>query len=244
VGDLRTVAGKRLDGLVDGAFAFSITILIVGAGDSMNSYDGLLATFAQVPAFALSLLVILSFWWAHRQFSLISLHNDWINDALSIVVMFVIMIYVYPVSFLTRSLTHWLSDAALPGTGLLPHQIRSVYEIFGAGFALLSIIYAIMYARSTYLNDAHGPYVPMRFKATAKRASYLWAVWAVAALFSMLTASFGGLDWLIWFPLLPYGLAMALLIGWRLLAPIPLQPPLDEDDLAEMQRLMRTSRGA
>lgn len=240
MGDLRTVAAKRLDGFVDGAFAFGITILIVGTGDAMTSYDGLLATFAYVPAFALSLIIILSFWWAHRQFSLITLHNDWINDALSIIVMFVILIYVFPVSFLTRSLTHWLSDAALPGTGLLPYQIRSVYEIFGAGFALLSLIYAVMYARSAYDTDNQGPYVPMRFKPAAKRASHVWALWGVTAILSILIAVLGGLSALIWSPLIPYGLAMLLLMGWRLRRPIAPQPPLDEEDLIEFQRLRRT----
>lgn len=239
MGDLRTVAAKRLDGFVDGAFAFGITILIVGTGDAMTSYAGLLATFAYVPAFALSLIIILSFWWAHRQFSLITLHNDWINDALSIVVMFVILIYVFPVSFLTRALTHWLSDAALPGAGLLPYQIRSVYEIFGVGFALLSLIYAAMYARSAYLDDGEGPYVPIRFKPAAKRASHVWAVWGVTAILSILTGFLGGLDALIWLPLVPYGIAMLALIGLRLWAPIRQQPPLDDEDLLEFQRQRR-----
>lgn len=246
MGDLRTVAGKRLDGLVDGAFAFGITILIVGTGDATISYDGLIATFAQVPAFSLSLLIILSFWWAHRQFSLMTLHNDWINDALSIIVMFVILIYVFPVSFLTRALTHWLSDAALPGTGLLAFQIRSVYEIFGGGFALLSGIYAVMYARSAYPDEddtiGHGPYVPARFKPAAKRASYLWAIWAVAAILSILTAVLGGLNWLIWLPLVPYALAMIAALGWLIWTPSKPPPPLDEEDMIEWQRKLRAAQ--
>ena len=142
--DRRSVGEKRLDAFVDAAFAFAVSILIVGIGDGVESYDDLLATFSYVPAFLLSLVVILGFWWAHRQYSEIVARRDKVSAALSMV----IMVFVYPVSFLAQALLHWLSDARLPGQGLHPAQIRSLYQIFGGGFALLSSIYALLYFRA------------------------------------------------------------------------------------------------
>ena len=200
--DSRTVAAKRLDAFVDSAFAFAVTILVVGTTGAMNSYDGLMATFAQVPAFALSLFIIVSFWWAHRQFSLIVQRGDKVNDALSMLIMFVILIYVFPVSFLMRALMHWVSDAALPGNGLLPFQVRSIYLTFGAGFAILSGAYAIMYYRAANVRGKMR--VPKIFRAAAWRASVWWATCAATALLSMLISYYGDLEGLIWMPLVPY----------------------------------------
>ncbi len=227
--DLRTVAAKRLDAFVDGAFAFAVTMLVVGTAGAMDSYDGLMATFAHVPAFALSLTIIVSFWWAHRQFSLIVLRSDKINDALSMLIMFVILIYVFPVSFLMKALMHWLSDAALPGNGLLPFQVRSIYLSFGAGFAILSAAYALMYFRAT---NVHGKLrVPKMFRPTARRASFWWAACAITALLSMLITYYGDVEGLIWIPLIPYFAFLLLLLMWRVFAPIKARRAMNMDEM-------------
>ncbi len=202
MGDIRNVAAKRLDSFVDGAFAFAVTILVVGTGGATESFDGLLRTFAYVPAFVPSLIIILSFWWAHRQFSIIIRRTDTLNDMLSILIMFVIQIYVFPVAFLMRALLHWLSDGALPGTGLLPEQIRTTYAIFGGGFALLSAAYSLMYFRASI---AHGKLsVFLSVRLIARRAAIWWMLCAVAGLTSIFIGELGGLERLIWLPLCPY----------------------------------------
>jgi len=231
--DLRTVAAKRLDAFVDGAFAFSVTMLVVGTAGAMDSYDGLIATFAHVPAFALSLVVIVSFWWAHRQFSLIILRSDKFNDAISMLIMFVILIYVFPVSFLMKALVHWMSDAALPGTGLLPFQIRWIYLSFGTGFAILSGSYAVMYFRAAH---EHGKLrVPKIFRSTARRASFWWAACAASALLSLLITYTGDVEGLIWIPLLPYFGFLVLLLVWWIFAPTQTRRAMNMDDPNEAE---------
>ena len=154
--------------------------------------------------------------------------------------MFIILIYVFPVSFLTRSLVHWLTDAALPGVGLLPYQIRSVYGIFGAGFALLSIIFVIQYARAGYFGGSAGSYLPHRFVPIARRSSQFWAIWSIAAMLSMMIANLGALSQLIWSPLLPYGMAMVVVVAWQLWSPIAPQRPMDDNDVAEMEAIFQS----
>jgi len=213
VSDFRSVGEKRLDAFVDASFAFAVSILVVGTGGVAESYDSLLEKFGHVPSFLLSLIIILSFWWAHRQYSQIVRRSDKLNDALSILIMFVIMVYVYPVSFLMQSLVHWLSDGTLPGRGMLPEQIRQTYLIFGVGLAFLSAIYAWLYSRAARAHNRLR--VASRFHGLAKRASRWWALCAVTAILSILVAQFGGLQGLIWLPLLPYLLLfIALAAKW------------------------------
>jgi len=212
--DRRSVGEKRLDAFVDAAFAFAVSILIIGIGDKVESYDDLIAAFYYVPAFLVSLLVILGFWWAHRQYTEIVDRRDKVSAALSILIMFIIMVFVYPVSFLSAALLHWLSDARLPGQGLHPAQIRVIYQIFGGGFALLSLIYTLLYFRAT-----RGKYrvrLNHHFRRISMRASQWWAACAAASLLSMLIAFASGVEGLIWLPLTPY-IILLLLRGLYLL---------------------------
>ncbi len=152
--DRRSAGGKRLDGLIDSAFAFSATLLVVGKSGTMQSYSDLLASFANVPAFGLSMIVIISFWWAHRQYSLLVPRYDAASDAISLLILFVILIFVFPLSFLAEALTHWLSDGQLPGRGLTADETRNAYFVFGTGFCVLSGLYTALFGMALRTTNA------------------------------------------------------------------------------------------
>ncbi len=208
--DPRAVGTKRLDSFVDSAFAFAATILVVGNAVSMRSFDDLIAELSRVPAFGISLGIILSFWWAHRSFSLLAPRRDAICDAISIAIMIVILVYVFPLSFMVEAAVHWLSDGRLPGRGLDAQQIRPVYFIFGTGFALLSGLYAGLYSR---LRFARSRVVLRRalWPAVERRLAN-WLVGMAAGLGSVLLAEVSSIGAVVWLPSLPY-LGFALYVA-------------------------------
>ncbi len=232
--DRRSVGEKRLDAFVDAAFAFAVSILIIGIGDKVESFDDLLAAFSFVPAFLVSLIIILGFWWAHRQYTEIVSRRDKVSGAFSILIMFIIMVFVYPVSFLAQALLHWLTDAWLPGQGLHPGQIRTIYQIFGAGFALLSGIYALLYFRAT--RGRIRMRLRSHFRPIALRASAWWAACGVTSILSIITARSSGLEGLIWLPLVPYLIFLLLLLANYFFGPFLLKQhpvsaqPEDEEE--------------
>ncbi len=208
--DRRTAGGKRLDGLIDSAFAFSATLLVVGKNGTMQSYSDLLASFSNVPAFALSLVVIISFWWAHRQYGLLVSHYDAASDAISLLIMFTILIFVFPLSFLAEALTHWLSDGRLPGRGLTADETRNAYFVFGTGFCLLSGLYALLFGLA--LRATNAPRVGKLLRPRVREATMIWICCILTGGVSLATASMWDIRQLIWVPSIPYLLLLVFIL--------------------------------
>ncbi|MCY7281201.1 MAG: DUF1211 domain-containing protein [Sphingomonas bacterium] len=57
--------GRRLDNFTDSAFAFAVTLLIIGGGSSIGDSDALLVALGDLPAFAFGFAIITMFWVAH-----------------------------------------------------------------------------------------------------------------------------------------------------------------------------------
>lgn len=205
--DRRTVGKKRLDAFVDGAFAFSATLLAVGNAPAMESFDDVIMRFAHVPAFGLSLLVIMSFWWAHRQYGYLVVHDDSISNAVSIFIMFLVMVFVFPLGFLAESFLHWLSDGILPGIGLNASQMEYIYLLFGIGFILLSAAYAFLYWHA--LNGRINRRVPAVLLPSTNQRFHNWILCILTGFVSIIAAQLAPIESLIWLPMLPYGILVA-----------------------------------
>ena len=63
---LRGMEMTRLETFADAAFAFAVTLLVVGGGDFIPAtFDEMIQAMKQVPAFAASFANIMLFWYAH-----------------------------------------------------------------------------------------------------------------------------------------------------------------------------------
>ncbi len=207
--DRRTIGKKRLDAFVDGAFAFSATLLAIGAAPAMESFDDVITRFSHVPAFGLSMLVIMSFWWAHRQLGNLVVHDDVISNAISIFIMFLVMIFVFPLGFLMESFLHWLSDGLLPGRGLNASEMTTIYLLFGAGYGLMSAAYALLYWH--VLNSRVSLRVPNLLIPATKLRFKNWLLCIITAIISIILSETAPLESLIWLPMIPYAILILYL---------------------------------
>lgn len=173
----------------------------------MQSYSELLASFANVPAFGLSLAIIISFWWAHRQYSLLVPRHDAVSEAISLLIMFIILIFVFPLSFLAEALTHWLSDGRLPGRGLTADETRAAYVIFGTGFCLLSGLYTALFGLA--LGTKNSARTGRFFRLRLRDATMNWMLCLLAGGVSLAIANMWNVEQLIWAPSVPYLLLLA-----------------------------------
>src|SRR5579859_6119970 len=105
----------RLESFVDASFAFAVTLLAISIGHLPTSVPEMLHALRGIPAFALSFLLIARVWAAHRAWSRHYDIEDRYSLQLSLVLVFLVLVFVYPLRFifglLFSSFSHgFLSD--------------------------------------------------------------------------------------------------------------------------------------
>jgi uncharacterized membrane protein len=141
---------RRLDNFVDAAFAFAVTLLVISAAAPPQSLDDLETALFNIPASAGAFVLIVLFWMSHRVFSRLAEVRDGVTTLISLAIVFTVLVYVYPLRLLMQSLFYWLSGGRLPGRELIDSfsDLASLYAVYGWGFALLSGLYALLFART------------------------------------------------------------------------------------------------
>ena len=153
---------SRIEGFSDAVFGFAITLLVVSL-EVPATFDDLIAAFRGLPVFAITFAMLLLVWHEHHTyFPRFALHDGitiWLNGAL----LFVVMVYIYPLKFLfgflagPQGLPAGIANQQMVREG----QMDDLMVIYGIGFCSLFVLLAAMYARSfragarAGLDDAH-----------------------------------------------------------------------------------------
>lgn len=178
----RPLETQRLDAFVDAAFAFAVSLLIIAGGEPLRSFDDLLRALLRIPAFLAGFALILLFWLAHRTWSALGPRRDGVSTLLSLAVVFSVLVFVFPLRLLMESAVHFISGGRLPGQGLISSfdQLGWTYLIYGLGFTVLSVLYALLFRHARDgLDD--GP---------TRQAAHEWCrTWALAAATGLLSGA-------------------------------------------------------
>jgi uncharacterized membrane protein len=179
----------RLETFVDAAFAFAVTLLVVGGGDNVPAnYDEFVFAMLQVPAFALCFANIAFFWYAHytwsRRFGL----EDLPSTVLSLMLIFVVLIFVYPLKAIYAGAFNFIPgfDSRYVFSYSSVEDFAGVLVIFGLAFSSLSAIIVLLNWRAVRVADSIGLSETERFDAIT--TIHLWMVCAVLPLGSVLIA--------------------------------------------------------
>jgi uncharacterized membrane protein len=210
---------RRLDAFVDAAFAFAVTLLIVGGGDTPERFSDLSAMLLRAPAFAAAFALIAMFWLGYRDLGRLWPHRDGLSTALSLAIVFVVLLYVFPLRFIMEAALHALSGGWLPGTRLAEtlQEQRYLYVAYGAGCLVLSVLYGTLYRHHRGQGE---PTPDQALTATIWIGN--WSILAGVSGISMLLAAVAPDDFASWAPGMIYmvigpliGLSMALRFGRR-----------------------------
>jgi uncharacterized membrane protein len=184
----------RLQGFSDAVFALSATLLVVTL-EVPDSYEALLDSVAGFPAFALAFAAIISLWYEHRRFFNEYPLVDDITLVLNSLLLFVVLLYVYPLKLLSLVIAeHFLGAAPDVTIGMGEAETRGLYLIFGAAIFAVTAVFALLHLRAWRLREQLGLNELDRYELRV-RAMILGGVAAIAGL-SMLLAALGlGLSW-------------------------------------------------
>ena len=180
----------RIETFVDAAFAFSFTMLVISIDVIPRSTQELLAASRDIPAFVLSTLVIGSIWIAHSTWSRAFGLQDKLTIYLSLGLVVLVLIFVYPIKLMIQATVLYLSRGYL-GTelpGMLWTDVANLFVYFALGLMALSFIIISLYQNSLRYRDelVLDPYEIF----FCKRASLVWLVVASTALVSCISTIF------------------------------------------------------
>ena len=185
---------SRLEGFSDAVFAFAVTLLVVSL-EVPTTFDELIATMRGFFAFAICFYLLLIVWYDHykfyRRYGLNDTPTLWLNSAL----LFITLMYVYPLKFLFTELIDELFGFANNET-IEPSQFPLLMVIYGAGFVAVQVVFVLMYLRAYRLRtvlelDA------LELSVTREELQGFLLNVAVGLL-SMAIAVLGGIDAVAW----------------------------------------------
>lgn len=174
----REIASARLDAFVDAAFAFAVTLLVIGGGEPPASYAELEAVTRRVPAFLVGFALLGMFWHGHVRWRRACGNGSFTAVMLSFALVFLVLVYVYPLRMMADSMVTFftggkptLSYADLPG----------LFTLYGVGFGGMAALVAALFA--TGLKGAE----PAQ-QSTVRAERGIWLILAGSGALSVLLA--------------------------------------------------------
>ncbi len=180
----RTTSGERnnrLDAFVDAAFAFAVTLLVISADRIPDTVQSLLLALKAVPAFAASFIMVALFWYAHVRWSRRYRLETVPATLMSLLLVFLVLVYVYPLRLLFGTFFAWITGGWLP----MPlrdfsygNDVVLMFIVYGIAFASMSACMAGLYAHAWLRRRPLQLTSEEAAAATADVASYLFFVLA------------------------------------------------------------------
>ena len=222
----------RVEAFVDAAFAFALTLLVIAGDRIPGSVEELLQALKSLPAYALGFLLMLKFWTAHVAWSRRYGLDDATTRRLSLLLVFLVLVFVYPMKMVFGALCSALTFGWLPANFVITslREVPVLFIVFGIAFGSLGMVMWLLYAHAWRRRDEIGLSARERIDTQVKL--WTWALVPVVALLSIASALLiparPGIRWWLGFPgFLSFSLNIAtpLLDAWsrRLQARMPIE---------------------
>ena len=176
---------SRLDNFTDAAFAFAVTLLVIGGTEAPTSYAMLAAAVAEVPAFAIGFATILMFWFAHVRWRRYRGDGDWLSSLLTVLLIFLVLIYVQPLQAMARSFSTFLGGAGTPFTG----DVGDLFFIYGAGFVAMAATMVGLFFEAR----RHASLDPT-LRTAVRGEAIIWLILTVTGLVSIVMTRFEAIE--------------------------------------------------
>lgn len=144
---LRGLEVTRLDTFVDAAFAFVLTLLVISFDAIPSNIPEMLAAVKQIPAFAASFAMLMWFWVQHRRWSRRYGLENAATIFISLTLMFVMLVYVYPLRMIFEGMFSQISNGYLQTTYEIMSydDLRLIFIFYSAGFMAMSLLVSQLY---------------------------------------------------------------------------------------------------
>ncbi|HET7844325.1 MAG TPA: TMEM175 family protein, partial [Xanthomonadales bacterium] len=140
----------RLEAFVDAAFAFAVTLLVISFDSMPSSVEGLVDALKGTPAFAAGFAQLALFWWAHHTWSRRFGLDDGLAVLLSLVLVALALVYVYPLRMLFASFFAWITDGWIPAGFMVDSldDVRTMFVVYAIAWTTLCTVVVLLYAHA------------------------------------------------------------------------------------------------
>ncbi len=183
---MRGLETTRLDTLIDAAFAFVLSMLVISQGKMPSNFEELLIGIKSIPALAMSFWVLMLFWLSHRQWSRRFAIESKASILLSTSLVFALLVYVFPLRILFELMFHGISDGFFPRSFIIntEYEVRGFFTFYAVGYLVMSLLtMSLQYSalrRSKQLALSRYEYLVTRFICLRWLLSILISVISIA----------------------------------------------------------------
>lgn len=183
----------RIETFVDAAFAFAFTMLVISIDEIPESPPELLELSRDIPAFLISASIIGAVWLAHATWSRTFGLQDGATVFLSLGLVMLVLIFVYPIKLMVQASVVYLSDGMLgvdlfDNPGWEDNSVSDLFVYFSLGLTTLSIIIICLYQNA--LRFKHELVLNAHEIRFCQRNTVTWVTVVVIALVSVMIGLF------------------------------------------------------
>lgn len=129
-------SSARIDAFTDAAFAFAVSLMVIGGARAPEDVRSLFQSLADIPAFAVGFAIMALFWMGHvRWRRLRGPSVDALSVMLTLFLIFLTLVYVQPLRAMSAATGLWLTGHGSGFRGAL----SDLFAVYGTGFVLMSL---------------------------------------------------------------------------------------------------------
>lgn len=172
-----TTSAGRLDNFTDAAFAFAVSLLVIGGAGAPADFNALVRALGDIPAFAFGFAVVVMFWYAHVRWRRLRGEGGWRSLCLTLLLVFLVLIYIQPLRAMAAATAVFFTGQG----GGFRGNVASLFAVYGTGFVLMSLTIAALFA-----DAMRGGGLGRSERARAKGEVAIWLILAATGIVSIL----------------------------------------------------------
>ena len=167
----------RLDNFTDAAFAFAVTLLVIGGAGAPQSFAQLVGALGDIPAFAFGFAVVVMFWLAHLRWRALRGDGDTLSILLTLLLIFLTLIYIQPLRGMAAATGKWFTGQG----GGFGGSLSGLFAVYGTGFVAMSLTMSALFA-----DALRNPALDSEGRAGAGGERTIWLILAATGIASIL----------------------------------------------------------
>lgn len=170
---------ERIDSFTDAAFAFAVSLMVIGGTGAPETFDALIRSLGDIPAFLFGFAVMAMFWLGHVRWRRLRGAGDAFSTVLTLVLIFLTLIYVQPLRAMASATGLFFTGQGKMFGGSLP----GLFTVYGTGFVAMAATMAALFWESLRTEE-----MSREDRAEARGERAIWLILTATGMTSILVS--------------------------------------------------------